>query len=134
MGARAVPLSTDLDHPEAVPYFLWDEPLTVRELRRRLADGSSAERSRLLAKILREARDPDVWRFTSPQEVVEGWPNWCGTWDDGARSGNTYSVPGRSRGSLTESRLTSLQRVVLEAFFRRERGFFLSGRIAFLIG
>jgi len=35
---------------------------------------------------------------------------------------------------LTESRLTSLQRVVLEAFFRRERGFFLSGRIAFLIG
>jgi len=28
---------------------------------------------------------------------------------------------------LAESRLTSLQRAVLEAFFRRERGFFLSG-------
>jgi hypothetical protein len=74
MGTRAVPLSTDFDDPEAVPYFLWDEPMTVGELRRRLADGSSAERSRLLAKILREARDPDVWRFTSPQEVVEAWP------------------------------------------------------------
>lgn len=74
MGPNGVPLSTDLDNPEAVPYFLWDEPMTVGDLRRRLADASSAERSRLLAKILREARDPDVWRFTSPQEVVETWP------------------------------------------------------------
>ena len=73
MGALAVPLSTDLDDPGAVPYFLWDEPMTVSELRRRLADGSSAERARLLGKILREARDPDVWRFVSPQEVVEAW-------------------------------------------------------------
>ena len=74
MGALAVPLSTDLDDSGAVPYFLWDEPMTVSELRRRLADGSRAERWRLLAKILREARDPEVWRFTSPQEVVEAWP------------------------------------------------------------
>lgn len=74
MGAVAVPLSTDLDDPEAVPYFLWDEPMTVAELRRRLADGFSTERSRLVAKILREARDSDVWRFTSPQAVVEAWP------------------------------------------------------------
>lgn len=28
--ARA-PLSTDLDDPDAVPYFLWDEPVTVLE-------------------------------------------------------------------------------------------------------
>ena len=74
MGPVALPLSTDLNDPDAVPYFVWDEPMTVRELRRRLADGSTAERSRLLAKILREARDPDVWLFTSPQEVVEAWP------------------------------------------------------------
>ena len=73
MGALTVPLSTDLADPEAVPYFLWDEPMTVGELRRRLADGSTPERTRLLAKILREARDPDVWLFTSPQEVVEAW-------------------------------------------------------------
>jgi len=74
MAALSVPLSADLDDPEAVPYFLWDEPMTVRALRRRLAERSGAGRSRLLAKILREARDPDVWRFTSPQEVVDAWP------------------------------------------------------------
>lgn len=26
-------LSTDLDDPSVVPYFLWDEPMTVAELR-----------------------------------------------------------------------------------------------------
>ena len=25
-------LSTNLDDPEAIPYFLWDEPMSVREL------------------------------------------------------------------------------------------------------
>lgn len=74
MSTMSIPLSTDLDDPEVVPYFLWDEPMTVEELRRRLAVGSTAERSRLLGKILREARDPDVWRFTSPQQVVDAWP------------------------------------------------------------
>lgn len=63
-------LSTDLDDPGAVPYFLWDEPMTVGELRRRLAEGSQPERRRLLGKILREARDTEVWRFTTPAEVA----------------------------------------------------------------
>jgi len=67
-------LSTDLDAPSAVPYFLWDEPMTVAELKRRLAEASAAERTRLLGKILREARDTDVWKFTTPQEV---WQNWA---------------------------------------------------------
>jgi len=69
----AGPLSTDLDDSSAVPYFLWDEPMTVSELRRRLATGSEAERMRLLGKILREARDWEVWKFTTPQEVVREW-------------------------------------------------------------
>lgn len=69
------PLSTDLDSPSATPYFLWDAPMTVAELRDRLASGSEEERIRLLGKILREARDTDVWKFTSPQEV---WRNWSG--------------------------------------------------------
>jgi len=30
------PLSTQLDREDAVPYFLWDQPMTVAELRRRL--------------------------------------------------------------------------------------------------
>lgn len=67
------PLSTDLADPEAVPYFLWDEPMTVAELRRRVASASIPERDRLLAKILREARDTEVWRFTTPAEVSERW-------------------------------------------------------------
>ena len=68
-----VPLSTDLDDPGAVPYFLWDEPMTVAELRARLEHASPPERRRLLAKILREARDTDVWRFTTPSEVQARW-------------------------------------------------------------
>lgn len=50
------PLSTDLDDPEAYPYFLWDDPMSVRELRERLASASEPERVRLLATILRESR------------------------------------------------------------------------------
>ncbi|MBI1851823.1 MAG: nucleotidyl transferase AbiEii/AbiGii toxin family protein [Planctomycetes bacterium] len=63
-------LSTRLDDLDVVPYFLWDEPMTVAELRRRLATASHPERIRLLGKILREARDTDVWRFTTVDEVL----------------------------------------------------------------
>ena len=70
----STPLSTLLDDPSAIPYFLWDEPLTVGELRRRLESGSEQERIRLLAKMLREARDADVWRFTTPQQVFRQFP------------------------------------------------------------
>src|SRR5262245_32579701 len=67
------PLTTDLDRADAVPYFLWDEPMTVAELRERLRTASPPEGARLLGKILREARDPDVWRFTTPVEVARRW-------------------------------------------------------------
>jgi hypothetical protein len=66
-------LSTNLDRDDAIPYFLWDHPMTVAELRRRLATASRPERARLLGKILREARDTDVWRFTTPQQVAAEW-------------------------------------------------------------
>jgi hypothetical protein len=66
-------LSTDLDSPNSVPYFLWDAPMTVAELREKLSSASEEERFRLLGKILREARDYEVWKFTTPQEV---WRNW----------------------------------------------------------
>ena len=69
----SVQLSTDLDDPEAVPYFLWDEPMTVAELKRRLETASAPEQTRLLAKLLREARDTDVWKFTSPDEIWREW-------------------------------------------------------------
>ncbi len=68
------PLSTDLGSPQSIPYFLWDEPMTVAEFRRRLQTASLAEQTRLLAKMLREARDTDVWQFISPAEVWQRWP------------------------------------------------------------
>ncbi|HEV8239069.1 MAG TPA: hypothetical protein VGS57_06865 [Thermoanaerobaculia bacterium] len=74
MSTRAPLLSTDLDDPEAVPYFLWDDPMTVGELRRRLAEGSESERASLLGKVLREAKDTDVWKLTTPQAVMNVWP------------------------------------------------------------
>lgn len=74
---NGVKLSTDLDNPEAVPYFLWDEPMSVAQLNDRLKTASRLERIRLLAKILRDARDPDVWRFTTPDEVRQLWPEMC---------------------------------------------------------
>lgn len=66
-------LSTDLNSTAVVPYFLWDEPMTVAELRIKLSSASAEERTRLLAKILREARDTDVWRFTTPEAVWRDW-------------------------------------------------------------
>ncbi|XXT18179.1 hypothetical protein WME94_48910 [Sorangium sp. So ce429] len=66
----ATPLSSDLDDDQAIPYFLWDDPIPVSEVRRRLKSASLPERDRLLGKILREAQDPDVWRFTTPEEVA----------------------------------------------------------------
>ena len=72
-NATKILLSTDLESPNSVPYFLWDEPMTVAELRLKLALSSQTEKDRLLGKILREARDTDVWRFTTPQYV---WQNW----------------------------------------------------------
>jgi hypothetical protein len=72
-AAVGVRLSLDLADPSAVPYFMWDEPVTVTEVRRRLASAQRPERTRLLGKILREARDQDVWLFTSPAEVETAW-------------------------------------------------------------
>ena len=67
-------LSTDLDDSEAVPYFLWDEPMSVADFRGRLVAASLPERIRLLGKMLREARDTEVWKFTTPEEVRRRWP------------------------------------------------------------
>ncbi|MEA2239567.1 MAG: hypothetical protein QOC81_4291 [Thermoanaerobaculia bacterium] len=67
-----VALTTDLSRDESVPYFLWDEPMSLRDLRERLGR-SDEERIRLLGKILREAREHDVWLFTTAEEVESRW-------------------------------------------------------------
>ena len=66
-------LATSLDDPSSVPYFLWDDPMTLSQVDEFLRTASRPERMRLLGKILREARDTDVWRFTTPQEVASAW-------------------------------------------------------------
>ncbi|SRR5581483_3533109 len=68
----AVALTTDLSRDDAIPYFLWDEPMTLGELRRVL-DHSDEDRIRMLGKILREAREEDVWLFTTPEEISRRW-------------------------------------------------------------
>lgn len=68
------PLTTDLSEGDKRPYFLWDEDLSINELRQRLVSGSAEERARLLGKMLREARDIDVWHFVTPEEVARALP------------------------------------------------------------
>ena len=67
-------MTTNLDDASARPYFLWDEDLSIAELRARLHGTDEPERHRLLGKLLREARDIDVWRFVSPKEVADELP------------------------------------------------------------
>jgi hypothetical protein len=72
VDTRGYPLTSDLSDERNYPYFLWDHPMTVGELRHKLRTLSEPERLRLLGKVLREARDTEVWSFTTPQEV---WAN-----------------------------------------------------------
>ena len=63
-------LTTDMSMHELRPYFLWDEDVSIGELHRALAAPDSPRRDQLLAKMLREARDIDVWHFVRPAEVA----------------------------------------------------------------
>ena len=55
---------------ELRPYFLWDEDVSIDELHHILAGPDGPRRDQLLAKMLREARDLDVWNFVRPTEVA----------------------------------------------------------------
>ena len=55
---------------ELRPYFLWDEDVSIAELRQTLAEADSPRRDQLVGKMLREARDLDVWQFIRPSEVA----------------------------------------------------------------
>ena len=62
-------LSTDLRDPAARPYFLWDEDTTIAELRSAIELAKPEEWARLVGKLMREARDTDVWQFVTPRDV-----------------------------------------------------------------
>ena len=75
------PITSDLSREDERPYFLWDEDLSVRELREALLEGPDDTRRRLLAKVMREARDDEVWHFTKPDVVARELPElapWLG--------------------------------------------------------
>lgn len=60
---------------ELRPYFLWDEDVSIDELRTALArDDADPVRERLFGKLLREARDLDVWAFVTPGDVARALP------------------------------------------------------------
>ena len=63
------PLTTDLSRNQERPYFLWDEDRSVEEFREAMRASRGPERHRLIGKLMREARDTDVWVFISPREV-----------------------------------------------------------------
>jgi|SRR6266545_4733916 len=63
-------LTADMTKGELRPYFLWDEDVSIDELHQILAGPDSPRRDQLLAKMLREARDIDVWLFVRPTEVA----------------------------------------------------------------
>ncbi len=67
-------LTTDFSLDNRRPYFLFDEDLSVAELRQRLSNGNSAERLRLIAKMLREAHEDDVWEFLTLKEFLDIYP------------------------------------------------------------
>ena len=64
------PLTTDMTRRDLRPYFLWDEDVSIGELQQILAGTESPRRDQLLGKMLREARDIDVWQFVRPAEVA----------------------------------------------------------------
>ena len=68
------PITTDLSIETQRPYFFWDEDTTIAELRDALTGSDESERLRLLGKMLREARDVDVWQFVTPSEVAAALP------------------------------------------------------------
>lgn len=68
------PMTTDMTRGDRRPYFLWDEDVSIAELHSVLQNGSEYDRLRLLGKMLREARDIDVWHFVKPTDVARALP------------------------------------------------------------
>jgi hypothetical protein len=68
-------MTTDMTAGDRRPYFLWDEDISIDELRARLSGPNEWERTRLLGTMVREARDLDVWHFVTPVQVAHALPH-----------------------------------------------------------
>lgn len=67
-------LTTDIGEAEGIPYFLWDEPLTVAELKRRLRESEPEERARLAGKVLRESRFGEAMALVPLSQLLSDYP------------------------------------------------------------
>ena len=56
------------------PYFLWDCDLTVAEFQERLRDRDLDVRAYFVAKLMRQAKPDDVFRFVELATVRALWP------------------------------------------------------------
>ena len=63
-------LSTNLDDPDAQPYFVWDEDITYAELAGKLQSQDVDERALWMARVMREARYQDVWKLLKLGDVL----------------------------------------------------------------
>ena len=55
------------------PDFLWDEPLSRDDLKKRLAGEDEKENLYYAAKIMREARFEEVWEYLSTDFLAAHW-------------------------------------------------------------
>ena len=65
-------LTDNLDSNDDIPYFLWSENTTIEEFREILAS-NRPERVLNIARLLREAKVSDVWKFLTPQQVADSF-------------------------------------------------------------
>ncbi len=60
----------DVSDDNAVPYFMWDYRFTVGQIKSIIRSDDDARRIWLMAKLLRDARYADVWKFISLDDFL----------------------------------------------------------------
>ncbi len=60
----------DLSRDDIVPYFMWDYRDTVGQIKEILAGSDEPKKIWLMAKLLRDARYVDVWKFISLKDFL----------------------------------------------------------------
>jgi len=71
MSTMHEPNLLDISRDDLIPYFMWDYQYTVGKIKDILANGDESQRIWLMAKIMRDARYADVWKFISLQDFLK---------------------------------------------------------------
>jgi hypothetical protein len=56
------------------PYFLWDLEMTLEAFEQALADENPRTRAYFVAKLMRQAKPDDVFRFLRLEQIKALWP------------------------------------------------------------